>query len=65
MNKLSLLVTFLLTLVAVVSLPVAAHSGHDHSAADAGLIHLLWLAPIIIAAGVLAFKELTSSKRDN
>lgn len=65
MKNLSLLVTFLLTFVAAISLPAMAHSGHDHSAADAGLIHLLWLAPIIIAAGVLAFKELTSSKRDN
>jgi|GEM_PF-1680398 len=29
-----------------------SHGGHDHSASDAGLIHLLWLAPVIIAAAI-------------
>jgi len=52
------------TFAIVVSAPLFAHSGHDHSAADAGLIHLLWLAPIIIAAGIAVYRELIA-KKDN
>lgn len=47
-----------------ISAPSLAHSGHDHSAADAGLIHLLWLAPIIIAAGIMVYRELTAKKNN-
>lgn len=34
---------------------VLAHSGHDHSDPLAGLIHLLWIAPVVLAAGYGAF----------
>ena len=30
-----------------------AHVGHDHSSAMSGLIHLLWLAPLVVAAVLL------------
>lgn len=33
----------------VVSSNALAHAGHDHSAPESGLIHLLWVAPLIIA----------------
>jgi hypothetical protein len=46
------------------AIPSLAHTEHDHSAADAGLIHLLWLAPVIITAGIVVYRELTS-KQDN
>lgn len=32
---------------------VMAHSGHDHTDPKATLIHLLWIAPGVIAAGLL------------
>jgi len=47
-----------------VSTPSLAHSGHDHSAADAGLIHLLWLAPVIIAACILVYRELITKNKN-
>jgi len=34
---------------------VLAHSGHDHSDPLSGLIHLLWIAPVVLAAGYAAF----------
>jgi hypothetical protein len=40
-----------------------AHPGHDHSASGSGLVHLLWLVPVIVAAVVLVFKEITAPKR--
>ncbi|KGJ89753.1 hypothetical protein [Colwellia psychrerythraea] len=46
----------------LLSNPLFAHPGHDHSAADSGLVHLLWLVPVIIAAAVLVFKEITAPK---
>jgi len=30
-----------------------AHAGHDHSDPMSSLVHLFWLAPLIIAAGLL------------
>jgi len=59
MNKIKYFVS---TVVMLVTMPSFAHIGHDHSAADAGLVHLLWLLPIIIAAGIVVYRELTSDK---
>jgi len=39
-----------------------AHPGHDHNAPGAGLMHLLWLIPVIVAAVVVVFKEITAPK---
>ncbi|MCL1138853.1 hypothetical protein [Shewanella pneumatophori] len=38
-----------------------AHPGHDHSAESANLIHILWAAPIVIAA-VLVVKLLKAKQ---
>jgi len=46
----------------LLSNPLFAHPGHDHSDAGSGLVHLLWLVPIIVAAVVVVFKEITASK---
>lgn len=32
---------------------VYAHAGHDHQSSWSNLVHFLWLAPIIVAAGLL------------
>jgi len=34
---------------------VLAHSGHDHSDPLSSFIHLLWIAPVVLAAGYAAF----------
>ncbi|QUM81475.1 hypothetical protein HWV01_14890 [Moritella sp. 5] len=34
---------------------VLAHPGHDHSDPLSGLIHLLWIAPVVLAAGYAVF----------
>ncbi len=44
----------------LLSTPLFAHPGHDHSASDSGLLHLLWLLPVIVAAVVVVFKEITA-----
>ena len=59
MKKIKTLVS---TLAILLVMPSFAHTGHDHSAADAGLIHLLWLTPVIIAAGIMVYRELISNK---
>jgi len=41
-----------------------SHGGHDHSAANASLIHLLWLAPVIIAAGVAYYRINKNKSQD-
>lgn len=41
-----------LVLLSAVSTFALGHDGHDHSAPEAGLVHLLWLLPMIIAAGI-------------
>jgi len=54
-------------IIALASLLVApnllAHTGHDHSAADSGLVHLLWLAPLLLAGGLLAYRYFSSHSR--
>ena len=56
-------ITSFALLALFISTPLLAHPGHDHSAADSGLVHLLWLVPVIVAAVVVVFKEITASKR--
>jgi len=46
----------------LLSNPSFAHPGHDHNAAGAGLVHLLWLVPFIVVAVVVVFKEITADK---
>lgn len=41
---------------------LSAHPGHEHGTIDAGLVHLLWLVPVIVAAAIVVFKEITTSK---
>ncbi len=60
MMKRTVIIFALLALL--LSKPLFAHPGHDHSAPGAGLIHLLWLVPFIIAAVVVVFKEITAPK---
>jgi hypothetical protein len=45
---------FILLTSLAISMQSFAHEGHDHSDPMSSLIHLLWLAPLIIAAGLLA-----------
>jgi hypothetical protein len=59
MSKLT--IVFVLQLI-LLSTPLYAHPGHDHSAAGAGLLHLLWLIPFIVAAVIIVFKEITAAK---
>jgi hypothetical protein len=47
----------------LLSNPSFAHPGHDHSASDSGLVHLLWLVPVIVAVAVVVLKEITAPKR--
>ncbi|PKG82729.1 hypothetical protein CXF85_12415 [Colwellia sp. 75C3] len=49
-------------LASLLSNPLFAHPGHGHSTGGAGLAHLLWLVPVIVAAVVVVFKEITASK---
>jgi hypothetical protein len=58
MSKLTII--FVLQLI-LLSTPLYAHPGHDHSAAGAGLLHLLWLIPFIVAAVIVVFKEITAA----
>ncbi len=44
---------FILLTGLVLSMQSFAHEGHDHSDPMSSLIHLLWLAPLIIVAGLL------------
>jgi len=50
----------------LISSPILAHSGHDHNAANAGLVHLLWLAPAIAAVAVISYRKIkTKSDKNN
>lgn len=33
-----------------------SHPGHNHADANASMIHLLWLAPIVLAAGIAYYR---------
>lgn len=41
---------YILLVGLVFSTQSLAHSGHDHTSPMASLIHLLWFAPMVIAA---------------
>jgi hypothetical protein len=44
---------FMLLIGLAISIPSFAHEGHDHSDPMSPLIHLLWVAPMVIGAGLL------------
>ncbi|WP_422135866.1 hypothetical protein [Endozoicomonas sp. ALD040] len=48
--------TLLLPMFILASEPVFAHPGHDHGHWSAGLIHLLWIAPVILATGFAIYR---------
>lgn len=41
-----------------ISAPIFAHAGHDHNSTMANLVHLLWIAPAIVAVAMLYSKLL-------
>lgn len=45
-----------------ISLPSFSHAGHDHSHPMANVIHLLWVAPLVIVAVFLINKLLKRHK---
>lgn len=49
-------VKILITLLAFAALPTFGHAGHDHSHPLATLVHLLWLAPLMLAVGFLIMR---------
>lgn len=53
----------------LVSFASMAHEGHDHSHPSAGLIHLLWAAPVLIVGAVISYKlrkkQLEKRNKDN
>ncbi|MCL1094670.1 hypothetical protein [Shewanella kaireitica] len=59
MNK-NNLIAAMTSLLVIFSTSALAHPGHDHSAESSNLIHLLWAAPVVVAA-VLAYKLLRSA----
>ncbi|WP_163133074.1 hypothetical protein [Agarivorans sp. Alg241-V36] len=62
MKKLAVKTWVMLALAAPYS--VFAHPGHDHQSSWSMLIHLLWLAPIVVAGGLLfATHNKTTSKK--
>jgi len=49
--------------IALVTHTANAHPGHDHNAASADLVHLFWIAPAVIAVGLIAYKLLNKNKQ--
>ncbi|MBU2924630.1 hypothetical protein Q4530_15375 [Colwellia sp. 1_MG-2023] len=47
---------YIVILLLSVSAPSFSHSGHDHSDPMAGLIHLLWVAPLVIGIGLIIYQ---------
>jgi len=47
----------------LISLPVYAHPGHDHSSIFSNAIHLMWLVPAFVALAVLYTKVLKKNYR--
>jgi len=54
----------LLLFVSAAPLNALAHAGHDHQSQWSSLIHLLWLAPVAIAAymAISFFKKKQENK---
>lgn len=48
----------ILCITLLLSAPSFAHAGHDHTSMQASLVHLFWLAPILIALIILYNKLL-------
>lgn len=44
--------------VLLITSPSFAHAGHDHSSIMASLVHLFWLAPVLIAVAIFYTKLL-------
>jgi len=42
--------------LSVLSFYAMAHEGHDHSHPSAGLIHLLWAAPVFVIGAYASYK---------
>ena len=42
-----------IALLFTMSFTTLAHDGHDHSSIYASLVHLFWLAPVLVAVGFL------------
>ncbi|PAJ73204.1 hypothetical protein CJF42_16990 [Pseudoalteromonas sp. NBT06-2] len=57
------IIPLLLGSAAFTSQAVFAHPGHDHNAASSNLIHLLWIAPALIAVGLIAYKLVNKNKQ--
>lgn len=38
----------------LLSAPSFSHGGHDHTSPMAGVIHLLWVAPLVIGVAFIA-----------
>ena len=55
----------LLNIIFLLSSPAYAHAGHDHTSIQASFIHLLWLAPALIALAVLYSKLLKKNYQIN
>ena len=51
----------LILILLTISTPSFAHAGHDHSAPMAGFIHLVWIAPLIVAFA-FGVQQLTKRK---
>jgi len=52
-------------LLFIFSLPTFAHSGHDHGSVMSGLVHLAWLAPLLIVGVIIYSKVLNRNYRIN
>ncbi|MBU2893271.1 hypothetical protein KO495_08010 [Colwellia sp. D2M02] len=55
---------FISVLIFLSSATVLAHSGHDHNAANSTLIHLLWLAPVIVVMAAMSYRKIKATKSD-
>ena len=52
----------LLATTAVLPMITAAHPGHDHSSPYAFLIHLAWIAPALLATGLVIYRKKMKNK---
>lgn len=46
----------LTSVLAMISSGAMAHAGHDHSDPSSGLIHLAWLAPVLIVGAYISYR---------
>lgn len=64
-SNLFVIYTTIALVASLLSQVVLAHPGHDHSAANSSLIHLLWLAPIAIAVALYYRRKVTLTKNNS